>query len=1055
MILPELAVKRSVATLMLFLALAVLAGVAVTRLPVDLFPQIEPPAISVITFYPGASAEDVESKATRHVENELSIVNNLDEIRSTSKENLSIVTCKFNWTADLNEAANDIRDRLEFAKPKLPEDADAPVIFKFNTSMFPVLVYGVSAKEHWGDLHRIVDKQVAGPLKRVPGVGAVSVVGGLERQINVVLDREKLEAYDVSPEDIERVLVAENMTMPAGSIKVGRSEYTLRVPGEFRSAREVSEIVLKRVDGRIVYLSDVARVKDSFKEQSMRVVADGANALIFFVQKQSGANTVRVVERVEAAIERIARRLPADVAITELQNEADFINWSVSNLAYSAILGGILVIVITIVFLRRPASSFIIAVTIPLSVLAALLLMQLLGYTINIMSLFALAMAAGMVVDNSIVILENISRHREMGRDPSEAATYGASEVGLAVGASTLTTVVIFIPLLFLTGIVGVLFKQLGVVFSAALIASLFTSLLLTPMLCSKFFKERSYRAATPVGRALFARGERALGRLEDGYRHLIERALSRKPLVILAALLSMGLALLAARSVGSEFFPEEDVGNIRVTVELPVETRVEESDRFAENLDRIFRQIAGADLEHVFYRTGTSEEGFSTVMGGKEGSNVIELTLRLVRPGERDRSTREIAREISERVRSLSGVVKLQVNPGNPMAEMVLTGERPISVEIIGHDLAKTDALAETVRGILAETPGTMDVVVSRSPGKPELRLEIDRAKASDLGLNVAAVGRTLRTYFYGRTASEFKEGGDEYDIFLRLREDQRSGFSDISAVTVENALGQPIPLANFAKVRETQGPSEIQRLNQERLVTVGCAVYGRSQGEVTADLRERLMEVAIPAGVELRFGGLVKEQQEAFTGLVLMLAVGVALVYMVMASQFESLLHPFVIMFSVPFAFVGVAFALYLFGHALSVVSFIGIIMLVGIVVNNAIVLVDYTNTLRRRGLGIPTEAASQPLPNVLRARGMELEEAVKEACRRRLRPVLMTTLTTIFGMLPLALATGEGSEVMRPLGTTVIGGLAVSTLVTLVLVPVVYTIFEGSRRGGSQSP
>ena len=1028
MTLPEFGVKRPVTTTMIFLALAVLAVICVRYLSIDLFPEIEPPAISVITAYPGATAIDVEGKVTRHIENELSIVNNLDEIRSVSKENLSVVTCKFTWSANIDEAANDIRDRLEFAKPKLPDDAEDPVIFKFNTSMFPVLVYGVSAREHWEGLYTLVDKRIAAPLKRVPGVGAVNIIGGLERQVNVVLDRDKMEAYRISIDDISRVLAAENITMPAGSIKVGRSEYTLRVPGEFTSPGEVADTVIKRTDGSVVYLRDIASVSDSFKEQQMRIRADGGEALAFFVQKRSGTNTVQVSRDVEAKLGEIERTLPSDVKITLVQSQADFVLRSIYNLRNSAILGVVLVVFVTYLFLRDPWSSMIIAVTIPVSMLAALLFMYLLGYTINVMTLFALAMASGMVVDNAVVILENVTRLREGGRRASEAAWHGASEVGLAVSASTLTTVIIFVPLFFLKGIVGILFNQLGVVITVTLMMSLFTALTLTPMMCSKFFRKQIYIPRSAAGRAFFSAGERALVLLESGYYRLIGWALAHKGTVLLAAVLLMALAFAAATKIGSEFFPEEDVGSIRVTAELPVETRVEESERLAREMERIFRDTMPVEMEHVFMRTGTSAEGFASVMGGREGSNIIEMSAKLVPVRRRRRSSREIAALLSDRLRTLPGVVKLQVDAGNPMQEMLVTGQRPLSVEIIGHDLEATDRIAGRISDIVRTTPGTRDTVISRSPGKPELLVEVDRRKASSLGLNVAAIGQTLRAYFYGRAATQYREGGEEYDVFLRLQESQRANLADVSAITVTNINGEPIPLPNFARITESLGPAEIERLNQERLVTVGADVNGRSLGEVSSDVEKRIAQLPIPADVEVAMGGLVKEQRESFFDLWVMLAVGTALVYMVMAAQFESLVHPFVIMFSVPFAFVGVAYALYLCGYAMSVATFIGIIMLVGIVVNNAIVLVDYVN--------------------LLRARGFALEEAVKETGRRRLRPVLITTITTLFGLMPLAVSRGEGAEVMRPLGTTVIGGLAFSTLVTLVLVPVVYAIVEAYR-------
>ena len=685
----------------------------------------------------------------------------------------------------------------------------------------------------------------------------------------------------------------------------------------------------------------------------------------------------------------------------------------------------------TFFFLREPASSFIITVTIPVSVLACFLFMRLLGYSINVMSLFALAMASGMVVDNAVVILENVTRYRESGRRASEAAVFGTAEVGLAVSASTLTSVIVFVPLFFLTGIVGIMFNQLGVVISISLLTSLFTALTLTPMMASKMLTRQIYVPRSRAGRYLFSTTERWLVALEDGYARLVTWALAHRATVILAAVLSMAVAVAAATNIGSEFFPEEDVGNIRVTAELPVETRVEESDVYAAELERIVRDAIGAEAEHVFTRTGTSEEGFASVMGGREGSNIIEMTVKLVPVRKRRRSSAEIADVLSDRIRSMPGIVKLSVNAGNPLAQMLTTNAKPIAIEIIGHDLAETDLLAGEIRKIVEAVDGSADVTVSRSPGKPELHVAVDRRKAAALGLNVAEIGRTLRTYFYGKSATEFREGGEEYDVFLRLRPEHRAAFADIRSVTVRNVLGQAIPLPNFASVAESTGPAEIERLNQERLVTVGANVRGRSQGEVTRDIEKRLAGLAVPPDVEVRIGGLVKEQRESFRSLALLLAAGIALVYMVMAAQFESLLHPFVIMFSVPFAFVGVALLLFARGYTVSVITLIGVVMLVGIVVNNAIVLVDHIN--------------------LLRARGAAMTEAVRESCRRRLRPVLITTITTLAGLIPLAVARGEGSEAMRPLGTTVFGGLAVSTLVTLVLVPVVYSLFEGARGGG----
>lgn len=1025
--LPELGVRRPVATTMVFVAVFVLGAVSVSKLPVDVMPEIEPPSVSVIAPWPGASAEDVETKVTQPIENQLSIVNNLDEIRSVSKENMSMVTCKFDWGTNLDEASNDIRDRLDFARRYLPDDVEDIALFKFNTSMMPILFYAVSAEESWEKLYDVVDDEIADPLKRLPGVGAVQIMGGLRRQIDIRLRREKLAGYGLTLQDIASALRGENLTLPAGTIKIGTIEYTIRIPGEFETPDEIRDIVLKRSRDAIVYLRDVAEVADSFKDPTRIVEADGKAALMLAVQKRSGANTVAVAEAVRAEIDRLLGRLPADIRVSLVMDTSEFIVTSVQNLAQSVALGGVFVVLTTIAFLRTWRTSLVIVLTIPFSLITAFTFLFLMGWTLNSVSLAALALAIGMVVDNAIVVLENIVSHVERGEKVREAAMFGSEEVGMAIGASTLTTAVVFLPLMFTSGLTGIIFRQLAGVVTVTIVASLLCALSLTPMLCSKLLQPNS---AGRGRRGLYELGERGFRALENAYARLLSWALGHRGAVIVLAIAALAAAATLVPLVGTEFVPEDDTGNLQVTVELPVGTRVEETAAVSRRAEALAREIAGARaVQAGFYRAGQSEEGFSAALGQKEASHIGVAGLKLVSPLERAKSTKEIGRQIADRLRDWPEVVKVQVTTGNPIDNLLLAGAKPISIEILGNDLAATDRIAREIQKIALETPGAKDPTISRDLGRPELTVRVDRQKAASLGLNVTAVIDSLRTLYYGKDATKFRKGDKEYDIFLRLEPAQRQYVEDLLDTEIVLPGGRRVRLDTIARIEETLGPVEIERKDQERVVKVDVDTYGRSLGEVTADIERRVRrEVYVPPAVSIRYAGLVKEQRESFRSLYLVLALSVALVYMVMAGQFESLRDPFIIMFSVPFAFTGVVAALAASGESLSLVSFLGAILLVGTVVNNAIVLVDYTN--------------------ILRARGQSVFEAVRRAGRQRLRPVLMTTATTILGMVPLALSRGEGSATWKPLGLTVIGGLSVSTLVTLVLVPTVYSLFHAGR-------
>jgi len=1020
----QVAVERPVTTLMIFFGVLVIGGFCLTQLPIDLLPEMDLPAISVVTRYPGAAAEDVETKVTEILEDRIATVPDIKHILSTSKEGVSLIQLAFEWGTDLDTRANDVRDRIGLAEIDLPEDVEKPLVFKINMSDMPILVYGVSATESLPDLKRIVEDQIADPLKRLPGVGAVVIRGAVERQVNIHFDRQRLASYGLTPQDIVRVVSLENQTIPAGDIKEGLTDYMVRVPGEFKSVEPMKRIVIASRNGSVVRLSDVATVEFGHEEATQLVHVNGRRGLIFFIQRQSGANTVQVARRVHRRLDELRKSLPPDVVVVNAMDASEDIIRTIKDLRQTLLIGGGLAVLAVLVFLRQVRATFVIALTIPFSLVLTIIAVYFLGYTINMMTLFGMTIGVGMVVDNAIVVLENISRHREEGERPREAAVYGAREVGMAITASTLTTVCIFFPILFVKGITKILFSEFAAVVSVVILSSLFCALTLTPMLSARLLRRGG-------GGRFFQISERAFEAFAERYAALLGWALHHRWLVVVVAVALFAGSLLVIPLVGSEFMPEEDRAIFRGFVHLPVGTRVEETARVMEEIESILREeIPESAREMIYWRCGQSKEAIASVFG-EEGPHIGEFGVKLVPKTQRDRTVKELAEAVRKRLEAIRGpnrMVKLRLDTADPMAGMILGSAQPLSVDILGDDMEATDKLAEKFKKILEATPGAVDVTVSRVKGRPELWVRVDRDRASALGLNVFQIADTIRASYYGRKATKYRVGGNEYDIFVRLREEDRTRVAELVHTPIRLPGGGLVQVGNLASVELRLGPVEIERKDQGRKVSVGANVRGRSLGEVTADFERRLATIPIPSGVEIEMAGQTEEQRESFFWLTLALGIGVVLVYMVMASQFESLVDPFVIMFSVPFAFVGVIWAMFLGGHNLSIIVFIGLLMLVGIVVNNAIVLVDYTN--------------------ILRARGLSLFEAVQQAGRTRLRPVLMTALTTIVALLPMAFTRGQGSEVWNPLGLTVLGGLLVSTLITLVLVPTIYTIFERGR-------
>ena len=1023
--LSETGVRRPVATLMAFVAVFLLGVIAWQRLAIDMMPEIESPSISVYTRWDGASTEDVEQQITRVIESALGSVTDLDEITSTTSEGVSRVTCKFKWGTELGEAANDMRDLLERAKRRLPDDADDPVMFKFNTANMPILGFSVTATENIEKLEDTVNDDIVDVLKRVPGVGTAEAFGGLERQVNVLLDPAKLSAHGLSVAAIAAAIDADNQTEPAGNVKIGTVDYTIRVPGEFATPEEVGLVVVKRDGDKVVRVSDVARVEDGFAEETRVVERMGRAGMMVDVQKRSGENTMAVARRVMDKLEEIKANLPADYSIDLVFDTSDMIGKSIRSVGKTVLWGGLFVVLVTLFFLRSARTSLVIALTIPFSLIIASIFMFLKGWTINLMSLSALALAVGMVVDNAVVVLENVISHVSRGTGRREAAMFGADEVGTAILASTLTTIVVFVPLVFVDGVTGIMLGQLGGIVTATLVASVVCSLLLTPMLASKLLRP------PPAGRGAYARfyawSEGRLAALERGYARLLSGALHARWLVVLAAVGVVALTVWGFRSLGSEFMGKEDTGQLSISYQLPLSTRYEITAETGRRILEVVHRVCGDDkIVSEMLRAGGSG-GF----GGGGGSHAGTIRLRLVDAKYRDRTADEYGDEITREVSQWPEIVKVFSNSGNFLNRILMGGGANLLVEVYGWDLDETTAIAERIKRIAQETPGSRDVRVSQDMGKPELSIAIDRAKASAMGLTMKEITETVSALFQGDDASQYREGEDEYDITLRLAAPDRASIEDIRRTELPLPGGGRVRLDAIAQVVEGSGPVTITRKNQQRVVNVEFdATDARPEGDVMADVRRRVAEqIVLPNGVSVEYGGMIEEQEKSEKALTMMILLGIVLVYMVMAAQFESLLHPLLIMFSVPFAFSGVVAVLHLTGTPLSMSAYIGMVLLVGIVVNNSIVLVDYVN--------------------LLRARGRALREAIVEGGRQRLRPVMITTCTTVLGMMPMATSHGDGSATWRPLGLVVVGGLALASVVSLVLVPTLYYIAERRRR------
>ncbi len=1021
--LPEIGVKRPVATVMLFVAIIMLGLVSLKMLPLDIMPEMEFPSITIITIYPGASANEVEEQVTKPLETILSAAEHLSEIKSTSKENVSFIQLSYSWGSDVTSAANNARDLIELTKTKLPQAAHQPIIYKINSSMMPVLAYAVNAGVNYNGIENIVEEDIATVLRKVDGVGTVVYLGQPEREIKVSVNPQRLSAYSLSATQISTMLKADNISVPAGNINMGVYDFSVRVPGKFETVEEIGNTVLKAFNGQVIRLKDVAKVEDTFMEKEAFARNRTGEGVALMIQKQSGSNTVAVVNAVRAKMAEIQKTLPSDIQVHEIISTDEVVTQSVNNLTSSIWYALVFVTLVVLMFLREWKSSLIIFITMPVSLISAFIAMYAMGYTINIFSLMALVIAIGMVVDNAIVVLENITQHIEKGSKPKQAAIFGALEMGMAIAASTATTLVVFLPMLFMGGIVGIMFKQLAILTSVCLIVSLFTALTLTPMLSSKLLKEAPRNGKKQHRSKFYAASEKVFTKIENGYKLLLGWVVFHKSLTIVIAFAVFVLTMIVGKNIGTDYIPDFDAGTVSVVFETEVGTSARQTDSISQQILQIMLEdIPEIANEAAVSIAGQTKTGALTTVGFKEGKNVGTVLCHLTPPDKRDRTAAEIAGAIRDRVESIPQIEKCRVQGGSALAAAVTGNKRPIEIIVSGNDFNQLNAVASDLQEKMQAEKAFTDVATTVDPGKLEVQVIVDKEKASQMALNTAMVGMQVRQNLYGAESGDFSEDGNDYGIVVQYAPEHRNEVNKLKEMQVSNLLGQQIPLSAIADIVESLGPLEIQRQSQQRYVKTTADLNGVSLGEATKTAQEIIDNTEIPDGISVEIGGQVNDQKSSFSSLFLIFFLGIALVYMVMAAQFESMKDPFIILFAIPFTLVGVILAFFVTGITLSVTTFIGLIMLVGIVVNNGIVLVDYTNMLRKRNY--------------------PLRDAVMEAGRSRLRPVLMTSLTTILGMLPMAVSNGMGREMYAPLGITIIGGLLVSTLVTLLLVPAMYT-------------
>ena len=1032
------AVQKPVTTALIFVAVIIIGIFCYVQLPVDQFPEMDPPYITVMTTYPGASASEVETNVTKVMENSLNSVDHLKELTSKSKDNISQVTLEFEWGTNLDEIINDVRTYVDLVKDNLPDGCSNPIILRLSTSMMPVIQYAVTANESYPALDKMLDDEIIPQLNRVDGIGNLTVSGAPDRYVYVYLDQQKLDAYGLTVENVGNVISANNLNMSSGTVKLKKEQYQMEVRSEFVESSEINNLVVTTTqDGRQVYVRDIATVKDTIKELSLDEKTDGIECARLMITKQTGANTVQICRDVRKEIAKIQETLPADVKFKLIYDSSENIENSINSLKESIGYALLFVVLVVLFFLGRWRATLIIALTIPISLIVAFIYLKLVGSSLNIISLCSLTVAIGMVVDDAIVVLENITKHVDRGENPREAAIYATNEVWVSVIATTLVLAAVFIPLTTLTGMAGILFRELGWIVTIVTSTSTLIAISLTPMLASKLLKPRKVHVDENGNLVEDDKNKkswydrtvvRALDWIDDKYAQGLGWCLNHKAITFFAllAFFVASLTPVFMGKIGTDFMQQQDNGRMSVTVKLQRGTRIEETLKTARALEARFTELV-PEIQLISTSAGSNDDSGMSALFTSTMNNTISMTIRCSKKYERDRSIFDIAEVIRQEIARYPEITDYQVSTSNGGGGMA---SNSVDVEIYGYDFDATSLLAEEIQAKCNhEVAGARDATISRDDERPEIKITVDKEKATRLGLTPATISTYLRNRVNGMACGYLKEDGSEYDIVCRLQEEDRNTIQKIEDLTIPTPAGKSVKLSEVCSIGEYWTPPTIERKLRQRIVTVSVTPYNIPLGELATKIQKDVIDqLDIPQGVTIRLAGDYEDQQETFGKMGLLAALIILLVYIVMASQFESFKKPFVIMFTIPFALSGVVMALWITGRSLDMIGALGLIMLVGIVVKNGIVLIDYIDLLRERGV--------------------ELNKAVEMAGRSRMRPVLMTAFTTILGMVPMAISSGEGSEMWQPMGIVVIGGLLVSTLLTFFMVPTLYAAM--SRHG-----
>lgn len=1042
------AIQKPITTGLVFVAVIVMGLFSLSRLPIDQFPEIDPPYVTIMTTYPGANASEIETNISKILENALNSVDGLKNLFSTSKDNLSIVTLEFEWGVNIDDVMNDIRSYVDLVYDNLPDGVSRPMIIKLNSSAMPIMQLGFTAEESYAGLDKILEDNVVNTLNRIDGIGNISLSGAPDRYIYVDLDPNQLDAYNLSVEAVGNAISANNLNLASGTVKMGKEQYQLRVESEYVESSEINNIVVTTTpDGKQVFVRDLATVRDTIKDLSLderiSILEDGQEVLgkegvRLQISKQTGANTVEICKKVNAEMEKIMKILPPDIKCTVIRDGSIEIKNAIFGLADSIFYALLFVVLVVLVFLGNWRSTLIISLTIPISLIVSFIYLLMADSSLNIVSLASLTIAIGMVVDDAIVVLENITKHIERGSSPREAAIYATNEVWVSVIATTLVIVAVFVPLTMLSGMAGIMFKELGWIVTIVVCTSTATAITLIPMLCSKMLKANKFFVNKEEEKEYLAKQKKkifshknTIGKLFDKidfwYAKFLRVCLNHKLITMLIALAIFVVSLIPFTNgtIGTDFMQQQDNGNMSIKIELQRGTRIEETLKTARRIEcRIHELIP--ETKVISTSAGSNDESSISALFSGTTNNKINMTVRTSKKYERKRTIFEMAEIIREELKSYPEIINYSVSTSSGGGGGM--GNNNVSVEIYGYDFDETNILANELKHKFKELPSARDVTISREEDRAELQIVFDKEKLARHGLSTSQAAMYVRYRVNGMTAGFLKEDGEEYDIVVRLKEEFRNSLTDIEELTIMSPRGEKIKLSELAEISEYWCPPNIERKNRQRYLTVSVTPYNASLGDLAKDVQGVIDQTNIPLGISTRLGGSYETQQDTFKDMVTLALLIMMLVYIVMASQFESFSKPFIIMMSIPFAITGTILALLITGTTLDMMGALGLILLIGIVVKNGIVLVDYINLMRDRGY--------------------ELKEAIALSGQSRLRPVLMTAFTTILGMVPMAMSTSEGSELWHGMGVVVIGGLTVSTFVTLIVVPVLYAIF--SRKG-----